>query len=225
MAWRLLRRGGRPAALTVLAAVCLALTAACGGGAGDSPLLSLSGQKGVTACLTAGPQKGTTISRWDTPVGMAFGMYYNQSWAPAKVMSVTLVHPHNLAVRSAVVYKMAQYQHPLPYAGAWADEIAGGEPRPEWAARQQVPGAVIPNEGAPPANFVAAHPDVYEVVAEVQAIAPGDAWTSGYTVTYRVAGTTYSVTTLDGLGIGDGPVASNACDAPEAAIAADWNSS
>ena len=218
------RRRRRGALLTGLAGVGLALTAGCGG-AGDSPLFSLSGQKGVTVCMSVGP-KGATISRWDTPVGMAFGMYYNQSWAPAKVMSVSLLDPHNLAVRGAVVYKMAQYQHPLPYAWPWADAIAGGKPRPEWAARQQVPGAVIPPEGGPvPANIVAAHPDVYQVAAEVQAITPGSAWAAGYAVTYRVTSGTYTVTTLDALAIGDGPPSSRACDAPLAAINAAWNSS
>jgi hypothetical protein len=185
----------------------------------------LTQQKGVTMCLSAGGH-GSSISRWDTPVGMAFGMYYNQSWAPAKVMSVSLVDPHNLAVRGAVLYKMPQDQHPIPYAWPWEDEIAGGEPRPEWAARQQLPGAVIPPEGGPaPANFTAAHPDVYQVAAEVQAIAPGPAWASGYVATYRVTGGTYAVKLLAGLAIVDGATTGSACDGAQAAINADWNGS
>src|ERR1700761_7530249 len=174
-----LRRQWRGAPLAAVAGVCLTLLSACGGAA-DSPLFTLTAQKGVTVC-TPNDNPAAGMTSWRTPVGMAFGMYYNQSWAPVKVVSVSLVDAHNLAVRGAVVYKMIQDEHPLPYVWTWADEIAGGEPRPEWAARQTVPGAVIPpGGGPPPGNFIAAHRDVYQVAAEVQEIAPGDAWAAGY---------------------------------------------
>ena len=222
MALRHVRPGG---VVATLAGVCLALTAGCGGGAGDSPLFLLTQQKGMMACVPA-LNRAAGMTSWDTPVGMAFGMYYNQSWAPAKVMSVSLVDPRNLVVRGAVVYKMAQYNHAVPYVWTWSQEIAGGEPRPEWAARQPVPGAVIPPGGGPaPANFATAHPDVYQVVVEVQATARGDAWASGYTVTYRVTGRTYAVKLLVGLAIVDGATTGSACDGPQAAINADWNGS
>ena len=66
---------------------------------------------------------------------------------------------------------------------------------------------------------------VYQVVVEVQSTVPGDAWASGYTVTYRVAGTTYTVSVLAGLAVVTGDVSGGACRSPESAIAAAWNGS
>jgi hypothetical protein len=151
-------------------------------------------------------------------------MYYNQSSAPVTIDSVSLVDAHNMRLDGAVVYEMIRYAHPLGYINGWNDEAAT-VPAAEWAARQEVPGAVIPAELGPikPAEFPEKKPNVYQIVVIVTKVTPAAAWTTGVTVRYRAADQSFALTLQAGLSIGSshGPVATS-CDQPMRAVAAAW---
>ncbi len=118
-----------------------------------------SGQEALIACIPA-PDPGTGINRWDSQIGYYGGIYYNQSSGPVTMESVSLLHPHNLILHGADVYKMAHYKISLPFEWAWGHE-GTARSATQWAAiRQRIPGATIPPENGPiaPADFTRLRP-------------------------------------------------------------------
>jgi hypothetical protein len=84
------------------------LAAACGSGTPPPPMTLYSAQEALITCIPA-PDPGT-ITRWDSQIGYYRGIYYNHSSAPVTVESMSLLHPHNLTVHGAAVYKMAHLE-------------------------------------------------------------------------------------------------------------------
>jgi hypothetical protein len=85
----------------------------------------------------------TGIVSWHTPIAFALDSYYNRSRHPLTIESVALVDPHNVALHGALLYAIPQSRHPLIMETAW-DTLSRYARPGAWAARQSVPGAVIP---------------------------------------------------------------------------------
>jgi len=183
-----------------------------------------SAQKALIACIPA-PDKDAGVIRWDSQIGYYAGLYYNPSSGPVTVESVSLLHPHNLIVHGAAVYKMAYLKLSLPYEWAWGQE-GTAHSATQWAAiRQRIPGATIPRENGPiaAADFQKLNPDVYEIAVDMSAASRAGGWAPGVLVTYRVAGTTYTSTLMVGLAIGSAAKHLSAgCDAPTRSIQDFW---
>lgn len=77
-------------------------------------MLLYSAQKALIACIPA-PDPGAEIIRWDSQIGYYAGIYYNQSSGPVTMESVSLLHPHNLILHEAAIYKVARFRISLPY--------------------------------------------------------------------------------------------------------------
>jgi hypothetical protein len=218
------RAGGlRRCAWLVIAALAGAVLSGCGFGSG--PLLSANGQKGFSSCTPA-PNPPAGITTWSTPVAFALDNYYNTASSPVTVTSVTLIDAHHLKIRGALVYEMVHSQHPLQQVVAWTGMAGAASkariPAAEWAARQPVPGAVIPVE-----RFHQGRPgpqarDLYEIVADISATSPDGGWATGESVTYTYRGSTYTVQSLTGYAIGDTLADPNYCQAQLNAISAAW---
>jgi len=183
-----------------------------------------TGQKAFIGCIPA-PDPEAEIIRWDSPIGYYAGIYYNQSSEPVTMESVSLLHPHNLTLHGAAVYKMAHYKISLPFEWAWGHE-GTAHSATQWAAiRQRIPGATIPPENGPiaPADFMRLNPDVYEIAVDMSAASPAGGWAPGVVVTYRAGGTTYTSTLMVGLAVGSAakPL-SSACDAATRSIQDSW---
>jgi hypothetical protein len=164
------------------------------------------------------------MSRWDSQVGSLGGMYYNQSSTPVTVESVSLLLPHNLILHGAIVYEMAHYAHSLPFQSSW-DREGSGQPAALWAARQRIPGAVIPPGIGPLAldDFSKKNPDVYEIAVDISAASPAGGWTPGVVVKYRARGRAYTATLMIGLAIASTSTStSNDCNAETHAIQGSW---
>jgi hypothetical protein len=185
-----------------------------------------SAQYALIACTIA-PNPGTEINRWDSQIGYYAGIYYNHSSGPVTMESVSLLHPHNLILHGADVYKAAHFNISLPYEWPWGHE-GTAHSATQWAAiRQRIPGATIPRENGPiaPANFNRLNPDVYEIAVDMSVASPSPAggWATGVVVTYRAGGTTYTSTLMVGLTIGSAakPLPSG-CDAPKRSVQDFW---
>jgi hypothetical protein len=217
-------RWTRLAGRLLLAALTAMLAAACGSGTPPNPMTLASAQEALITCIPA-PDPGTGITRWDSQIGYFGGLYYNHSSGPVTVESVSLLHPRNLIVHGAAVYKMARYKISLPYEWAWGQE-GKAHSATQWAAiRQRIPGATIPRENGPiaPADLPKLNPDVYEIAVDMSAASPAGGWAPGVVVTYRAGGTTYTSTLMVGLAIGsaDKPM-SSACDAATRSVQDYW---
>jgi hypothetical protein len=192
-------RLSRAAALLVIAASVISL-AACSSPSAP-PIALETSQDDAIACIPT-PDPGAGASSWDSPVGSAIGMYYNQSDTPATVTSVSLLDPHNLTLHGAVLYKMAHYAHALSPISGWKDEEQGSLAS-DWARRQPIPGAVIPSEEGPiPASqFIVKRPDIYQVAVDVSATTRSAGWALGMVINYKASGRNYTLTLRAGIGI------------------------
>jgi hypothetical protein len=165
-------------------------------------MMLYSAQEAFIGCIPA-PDPGTGINRWDSQIGYYGGIYYNQSSGPVTIESVSLLHPHNLILHGAAVYKVAHFKISLSYEWAWGHEGTALSAT-QWAAiRQRIPGATIPPGNGPiaPADFMKLRPDVYEIAVDMSAASPAGGWTPGVVVTYRAGGTTYTSTLMVGLAV------------------------
>jgi hypothetical protein len=183
-----------------------------------------SAQESFIGCIPA-PDPGAGIDQWNSQIGYYAGIYYNQSSGPVTVESVSLLHPHNLILHGADVYKVAHFKISLPYEWAWGKE-GTAHSATQWAAiRQRIPGATIPRENGPiaPADFMRLNPDVYEIAVDMSAASPAGGWTPGVVVTYRAGGATYTSTLMVGLAIGSAtkPL-SSACDGATRSVQDFW---
>jgi hypothetical protein len=102
---------GMAAAAAVLAAGCSHSAAA--------PLFVDVQQRGLNSCVPA-PDAKAGIPRWDSPFGFAVGGYYNQASTPVTVESVSLIDPHNVRLRSVVVYDTNRNRSQLPLNLVWS---------------------------------------------------------------------------------------------------------
>ncbi len=130
-------------------------------------------------------------------------MFYNQADSDSlTVDSVSLLQPHNLTLHTAVVYKMHGYRNSLPLEWAWTQ---GGVdvPKAQWAARQPVPGAVIPAQDGPlgASDFEEKQPDLYEIAVDVSASSPAGGWALGEVIKYRAGGKSYTFTFKVGMAV------------------------
>jgi hypothetical protein len=206
--------------LVVLASVLLAVCALITTGdraASASPVTINTAQKGELFCALA-PDPGTAITRWNSPVGALAGMYYNSSAYPVTIESVSLISPHNLVLNGAAVFEMAHYRNSIAFVGPWSQEASFGR---VWTPPQAIPGAVIPAEIGPVADFSATRPDVYEIGVGISDASPAGGWASGISVDYRYLGNTYNFKLLIGMAIRS-RVSSSGCDASMKAIHAAW---
>jgi hypothetical protein len=88
------------------------------------------------------PEKDANLGKWNSPVGMSVGLFYNQSTEPLVVKSVSLLNPHNLILHAAEVYEMIRYSNPIAAVAPWPQE-GDHVPKSEWNMRQPVPGASV----------------------------------------------------------------------------------
>jgi len=188
------------------------LLAGCGTAA---PLTTASTQAGIVQCTPA-PNPAAGFSRWNSVIGVAVGMYYNQSSAAVTVRTVSLIGAHNLVLRGALVHEMVQYRNPLPISFLWEYGADGLTLNAKLV--QQVPGAVIPAGIGSVTNFVKQHPDVYDIAVGVAARQPGPAWMAGVNVGYTANGQAHTIRLLTGFAIdasprpGNPPVDDPLCD-------------
>jgi hypothetical protein len=210
-----------------LVAIVLSVAAlpACDSGSDAGPLYSAMIPGGFIGCLPAGAY-GTA---WNSPIGFALDMYYNQSGLALTVESVRLLDPHNLASHEGLVYEMNKDQHPLVSAAPWA-RLGQGAFAPQWDTRQPIPGAVIaPGHGLPPGLRPSPHFNMWQIVVDVSVVKPGGGWALGEVVTYRAGGSVYTATAETGIAVGSGdavnsPVAEDGnCTAQTNAILAAFN--
>jgi hypothetical protein len=215
-------RLSRAAALIVVAASVMSVPAC--GSASAPPIALATAQKDAIACILT-PDSLAGASRWNSPVGSALGMYYNQSAAPVTVTSVSLLDPHNLTLHGAVLYEMAHYAHALTPISGWEDE-EDGSLASDWARRQPIPGAVIPAEGGPisASQFAAKRPDTYQVAVDVSVATRAPGWALGVVMNYTASGQHYTLTLWAGMGVAPttGNMAS-ACEQTSKAIQAGFN--
>lgn len=191
----------RMARAVAAAALTGAVVSACGSPSAG-PLIGYTGVIGDTTCVPA-PDLPGPINQWDTPIGFTSDWFINVSRStPVTVESVTLLHPHNLVLRGALVYEMAHSQHPLIQNDAWSD-MGTSVPVALWARRQPVPGAVIPPYHGPGPPYRPSYKlNIYIIAAEVSDATPDGGWALGESVTYRADGHTYTVNGYTGFGIG-----------------------
>jgi len=212
-------RLSRVAALLVTAASVVSLPACSSASA--PPIALETTQKDVVACIpTPDPLAGA--SSWNSAVGSAIGMYYNQSGSPVTVTSVSLLDPHNLTLHGAVLYEMAHYAHALTPISGWKDEEEGALAS-DWARRQPIPGAVIPAEDGPisASQFAAKRANTYQVAVDVSVATRAPGWALGVVMNYTASGRRYTLTLWAGMGVA--PTTGNmtsACEQTSKAIQA-----
>jgi hypothetical protein len=202
---------------------CVLLLSGCGSQGSQPPLTTETYQKQISCSPAPNPPLG--VPRWNSPIGFSRGMFYNQSDEPLTVESVSLLDAHNLVLHQAVVYDMIRSQNPLSPEWGW-NSSAGHGPAAQWAARQRVPGAVIPAEDGrlSISALDAKKPDLYEIAVDLSDASSAGGWALGEVVKYRAGGTTYTLTFLVGMAIGAAsqPIGS-ACNAPIYKIEAAWH--
>jgi hypothetical protein len=225
------RRRLQRACLLLMAAGLAGLLTGCGSAA---PLVTESEQAGMSTCTPApNPIAGIGISRWSSPVGVAVGMYYNQSSASVTVQTVSLVAEHNMVLHGAMVYEMARYRNPLPNMFQWEYGSSGLKVNAKLV--QQVPGAVIGAGIGPVTDLPKQQPNVYEVAIDVTARQPGAAWAAGVNVGYTANGQAHEIRLLIGFAIGaysrpgaylhpTGPADDPLCETATQAIESAWAS-
>jgi len=209
-------------AAAALAAAGLAATAVSGCAASASgPLVTDLIQRGMSTCLPI-PDPGAHVYGWATPIAFTTQMFVNEAPVRVTVQSVSLIDPHNMVLRGAIVYEMPHSQHPLIMNGTVAN-LAASVPAALWARHQSVPGAVI----APGHRVRSFRPSysmsIWEIAPVVAKRNPGGAWALGEIVTYEARGHAYTVEAQIGWAIGSsrGPL-SQSCKAPMNAITAAW---
>jgi hypothetical protein len=152
-------------------------------------------------------------------------MFYNRSGEPLTVESVSLVQPHNLVLRGAVVYKMIHSRHALSLEWGWAENP--DVPAADWNARQHVPGAIIPAEDGPLSysGLNTRNPDLYEIAVGLSAMSPAGGTALGEVIRYRAGNNSYVLKFMTGMAIAAATPGYTACNRPVAAIQAAFNSS
>jgi hypothetical protein len=205
-----------------MAAVTAVLSAGCSGSAA-APLFVDVQQRGYTGCVPAPGGKGGA-PRWDTPFGFATGAYYNQARTPVTIESVSLIDPHNVTLRSVVVYDTDRNQSSLPLNFPWS-QFSQNLPKALWAARQHVPGAVLPPGHPLGSSFKFNDLNEYQIGVEIAARSPRGGWTDGIMVRYQNQGRTYTARAYAGWAIAPPPVASlSFCRKQMQAIDKAWES-
>jgi hypothetical protein len=207
---RVVRRPGQAAVSTrrlvagvvLVCAAVLAIVRACGNDpSATGPLAANVNQKGMANCTPA-PLPRSAITTWHSPVWFALDSFVNESRSPLTIESISLIDPHNVRLRGALVYEIVHQRYQLIQSGGLAD-LASSVPASAWARRQYVPGAVIA-AGHPVSDFAAPSLNLYQIVPAVQQKHPGGGWALGEVVTYRVGGQTYKVTAYSGYIISNG---------------------
>jgi hypothetical protein len=203
------------AGLVLACTVILAVVRACGDSPGTGGLVADVDQKGMANCTPA-PLPRSAITTWHSPVWFALDMFVNTSRSPLTVESVSLIDPHNVSLRGALVYEMVHSRFPLLQTGGLAD-LAASVPAAYWARKQFVPGAVIA-AGDPVQSFAPSPShNVFEIVPAVEQRHPGGGWALGEIVTYRAGGKTYTVTAYTGYIISPS-LSQNACQPLDNAV-------
>jgi hypothetical protein len=207
---------------SALAASALLLAACSAGSAGQ--LLVAATTKSASACVPAPSLPVNDIPAWNSPVGFALDWYYNASASPVEIESVSLIDPHNLILRQAIVYEAKREQHQLILADGWPLISTSSDPS-AWAHRQGVHGAVVSPD--PPDAGPTTH-DAYEVVLDVSAKTPAGGYAIGQQVTYRQGNAQYTIRSYSGYAISPpGPKGQDGtrCPAFQKAITTAWQSS
>jgi hypothetical protein len=197
-----------------MAAVAAVLAAGCSHSAA-APLFVDVQQRGLNSCVPA-PDAKAGIPRWDSPFGFAVGGYYNQASTPVTVESVSLIDPHNVRLRSVVVYDTNRNRSQLPLNLVWS-QFSRNLPSALWAARQHVPGAVLP-PGHPFTSTL--HLNEYQIAVEMSAASPRGGWAAGIIVRYQNEGRTYTVRAYAGYAIA--PLSPSFCQRQQQAIDTAW---
>jgi hypothetical protein len=187
-----------------MAAIIVELAGGCAVGA-DAPLFVDIQQHGLKSCVPA-PDPKNGAPRYDSPFGFATGAYYNQAGSPVTIESVTLIDPHNVTLLSALVYRTNRNKSQLPLDGPWS-QVSQGLPKALWAARQPVPGAVLPPGHPVTASTDTLNLNEYEIGVEISARSPRGGWTAGIMVRYRNRGRTYTARAYAGYAIAPPPAA------------------
>jgi hypothetical protein len=190
----------RVVACVLACAAVLAVVAGCADSPPRGPLAADVAQKSSATCVPA-PNPGSAITSWHSTIWFALDMFVNQSRSELTIESVSLIDPHNVTLRGALVYEMAHSQHPLLQTGGLAD-LGKSVPTADWARRQPVPGAVIAAGHKGMKLLPSASLNIYEIVPAVEQKAPGGGWALGEVVSYRASGQTYTVRAYTGYAIG-----------------------
>jgi hypothetical protein len=190
---------------------------ACGDGSAP-PLVLIQTPGGISTCMPA-PDPPAAIRKWDSQVGFALDMYFNQARAPVTIKSVSLLDAHGLILHGALVVEMPHDANPMPLAWAWGTTPRTGLPS-AWRARQTTPGAIIPaGHSSHAAQHIDRSTNVYEIAVDTSAAGPDGGWALGEVIRYESDGQIYTIRALTGLGIGSGQqTVRHSCDAPMEAI-------
>jgi hypothetical protein len=165
--------------------------------------------------------RSTGIISWNTPIAFALDSYHNRSRRPLTIESVVLIEPHNVVLHGALLYEMPQSRHPLIMETAWDTLSRYARPR-AWAARQAVPGAVIPAP-RPAAGRGQTARDLYQLVLDISSKTPRGGWAAGEIVTYRTGGQLHAVATYTGYAIAAPPSSAPSwCDSQGSSIRQAW---
>ncbi len=153
-------------------------------------------------------------------------MFYNQSENPVTIKSVSLLKPHNLALRGATVYTMLRSRYPLPLEWSWQEDGAPYVPESQWNLRTQAPGTVIPAEDGKisSAALNSKAPDLYEIAVGASLESHANGWALGEVVTYEQSGKTYTLKYLTGMAISVATpeTFSTSCNQPVATLKASF---
>ena len=204
---------------------CALAACACSASNSPAPLQLLTAPKSVSVCLPA-PNPAAGVDNWNSPVGEATVVYYDRSADPITIDSVQLLEPHNLVLHTAVLYEMLHDQHALPLEASWSRE-GTYVPARQWALRQSIPGAAIPQGNGP---FPSSAPqqdtrNTYQIALSLSDAKRGGGWATGVVIRYESGGNSFTETVLTGLAIDSSPVPlASVCQAPLKAIAAAWRS-
>jgi hypothetical protein len=145
------------------------------------------------------PNPGASIPAWNSPVGFSLDWYENTSSAPVTIESVSLIDPHNLVLRGAVIYQGTSRKHSVDLSDGW--KLMGRYADPNaWAHRQGVPGAVIPAQTSQKGT-TATDPPEYDVILDISAKTPAGGYASGQQVTYKQGNNQYTIRTYSGYAI------------------------
>jgi hypothetical protein len=160
---------------------------------------------------------------WDSPVGFSLDWYENTSAAPVTIESVSLIDPHNLVLRGAVIYQGTRLKHSVVLSDGW--KVMGRYADPNaWAHRQSVPGAVIPAQTSQKGT-TATDPPEYDVILDISVETPGGGYASGQQVTYKQGNDQYTIRTYTGYAISPPePNGGTRCDAMQKAVENAWPS-
>jgi hypothetical protein len=207
----------RSAAIAVATGVLPFSLAACSDGSA-APLALIQTPGGISTCMPA-PNPAAAVREWNSQIGIALDMYFNQAAMAVTIKSLSLLDSHGLILHGGVMVEMPHDADPLPLAWAWGTTPRSGL-RSAWIARQATPGAVIP-PGHPShaAQRIDQTTNVYEIAVDISASTRAGGWALGEVVKYEADGRTYSIRALTGLGVGaDRLPIRQSCDAAMSAI-------